>query len=114
MSTTNSFKQIMEEDALMFPPPPEIEEHVFGSLQILTMMGQAMELYIPKVFEMFILTLGGTVKEIDEAVKNELPEGAADPMQKAPRPAWLALCPTTKILTPLAKSPTHLTPHNTI
>ncbi len=79
MSTTNSFKQIMEEDALMYPTPPEIEEHVLGSLQILTMMGQAMELYIPKVFEMFILTLGGTVKELDQVVKSELPEGVADP-----------------------------------
>ncbi|MCC6724316.1 MAG: hypothetical protein IT258_07375 [Saprospiraceae bacterium] len=79
MSTTNSFKQIMEEDELRFPTPPEIEEHVLGSLQILSMMGQAMELYIPKVFEMFILTLGGTIKELDTAVKNELPEGSTDP-----------------------------------
>ncbi len=70
----------------MYPTPPEIEEHVFGSLQILTMMGQAMELYIPKVFEMFILTLGGTVKELDQAVKNELPEGAADPDADSPTP----------------------------
>jgi hypothetical protein len=69
----------MEEDEQRFPPPPEIEEHVLGSLQILSMMGQAMELYIPKVFEMFILTLGGTIKELDTAVKNELPEGSADP-----------------------------------
>ena len=86
MSTTNSFKQIMEEDALMHPTPPEIEEHVLGSLQILTMMGQAMELYIPKVFEMFILTLGGTVKELDQTVKNELLEGAADPDADSPTP----------------------------
>jgi hypothetical protein len=86
MNTNNSFKQIMEEDALMFPPPPEIEEHVLGSLQILSMMGQAMELYIPKVFEMFILTLGGTVKELDTAVKNELPEGAPDPDTESQTP----------------------------
>lgn len=77
----------------MFPPPPEIEEHVFGSLQILTMMGQAMELYIPKVFEMFILTLGGTVKEIDEAVKNELPEGAANPDAESPTPGMAGTLP---------------------
>lgn len=86
MSRTNSFKQIMEEDELMFPTPPEIEEHVFGSLQILTIMGQAMELYIPKVFEMFILTLGGTVKELDTAVKNELPEGTPDPDSESQTP----------------------------
>jgi hypothetical protein len=86
MSTDNSFKKIMEEDAQAFPTPPEIEEHVLGSLQILTMMGQAMELYIPKVFEMFILTLGGTVKELDEVAKNELPEGAANPDAENPTP----------------------------
>ena len=93
MSATNSFKQIMEEDALMFPPPPEIEEHVFGSLQILTMMGQAIELYIPKVFEMFILTLGGTVRELDQAVKNELPEGAPDPDADSPTPGMAGTLP---------------------
>ena len=93
MSTTNSFKQIMEEDALLFPPPPEIEEHVFGSLQILTMMGQAMELYIPKVFEMFILTLGGTVKELDQVVKSELPEGTPDPDADSPTPGMAGTLP---------------------
>ena len=86
MSTTNSFKQIMEEDALMYPTPPEIEEHVLGSLQILSMMGQAMELYIPKVFEMFILTLGGTIKELDTTVKNELPEATPDPDTESQTP----------------------------
>ena len=59
----------------MFPPPPELEESILGSIQILTIMGQAMELYIPKVFEMFILTLGGTIKQIDQAAKDELPDG---------------------------------------
>lgn len=71
---------------MMFPPPPEIEEHVFGSLQILTMMGQAMELYIPKVLEMFILTLGGTIKEMDQLAKNELPESATDADADGPTP----------------------------
>lgn len=99
MSTTNSFKQIMEEDELMFPPPPEIEEHVLGSLQILSMMGQAMELYIPKVFEMFILTLGGTVKELDTAVKNELPEGAPDPDTENHTPGMAGTTPTDEDLT---------------
>lgn len=87
MSATNSFKQIMEEDERRFPPPPEIEEHVLGSLQILSIMGQAMELYIPKVFEMFILTMGGTLRELDQmGSKNELPEGTPDPDMEPPTP----------------------------
>lgn len=78
MNTANSFKQIQEEDEHMFPPPPDMEEAILGSLRVLTIMGQAMELYIPKVFEMFILTLGGTIKEIDDAAKEENPDGAPD------------------------------------
>ena len=75
MNTANNFKRLLEEDITMFPPPPEIEENILGSLQILSIMGEAMELYIPKVLEMFILTLGGTIKEIDQVAKDELPDG---------------------------------------
>ncbi len=81
MNTANSFKQLLEEDEMLFPVPPEIEQNVFGSLQILSILGQAMELYIPKVFEMFILTLGGTIQELDQVAKEELPSG--DPSMDA-------------------------------
>jgi hypothetical protein len=72
MNTTNNFKQMMEEDEIRYPLPPDIETNVLGSLNILAMMGQAIELYIPKVFEMFIMTLGGTIKEIEETHSQEL------------------------------------------
>ncbi len=62
-----------EEDERSFPVPPEIEENVIGSLQVLAMMGHAMELFIPKAFEMFILTLGGTVKELEVATNENVP-----------------------------------------
>ena len=78
MSATNSFKQLEEEDLQNFPPPPEIEDNILGSLQVLTMMGQAMELFIPKALEMFVLTLGGTVKEIDQVAQESLP-GTPEP-----------------------------------
>ena len=65
MNTANSFLQMMEEDERMFPPPPEIEENVLGSLRIPAIMGQAVELYIPKLFEMFIATLGGSLRELE-------------------------------------------------
>lgn len=79
-TTKNSFKLMMEEDELRHPPPPDIEQSVLGSLQIVQMMAQAMELYIPKALEMFVLTLGGTVKELDEAGRsdNQLGESSRD------------------------------------
>lgn len=73
MSATNSFKQMQEEDLQRFPPPPDIEGNILGSLQVLTMMGHAMELFVPKALEMFILTLGGTVKKMDEVAHEALP-----------------------------------------
>lgn len=73
MSATNSFKIMQEEDLQNFPPPPDIEENILGSLKVLTIMGQAMELFIPKALEMFVLTLGGTIKEIDQVAGEALP-----------------------------------------
>ena len=66
---------MQEEDELNFPVPPDIEENVIGSLQVLTMMGHAMELFIPKALEMFVLTLGGTIKEIDGIPSDEPSSG---------------------------------------
>ncbi len=88
MNAANNFKRLQEEDEERFPPPPEIEENVFDSLRILGIMGQAMELYIPKAFEMFILTLGGTIREIDSAAQNNpdpaLGDAQIDPEDGAP------------------------------
>lgn len=74
-AANNSFLKMQEEDELNFPVPPDIEGNVIGSLQVLTMMGHAMEMFIPKALEMFVLTLGGTVKEIDGVASEELPGG---------------------------------------
>ena len=74
-TANNSFLRLQEEDERNFPVPPDIEENVFGTLQVLTMMGHAMELFIPKALEMFVLTLGGTIREIDGLPSDDLPNG---------------------------------------
>lgn len=74
-AANNSFLKIQEQDEQNYPVPPDIEDNIIGSLQVLTMMGHAMEMFIPKALEMFVLTLGGTVKEIDGVVNEELPDG---------------------------------------
>ena len=79
-ASKNSFLQMQEEDEMTFQVPPDIEENVIGSLQVLTMMGQAMELFIPKALEMFVLTMGGTIKEID-SVQNAENLSSGDPSE---------------------------------
>ncbi len=74
-AANNSFLQMQEEDELNFPVPPDIEDNLMGSLQILSMMGHAMELFIPKALEMFVLTMGGTLREIDGLPAEELLSG---------------------------------------
>ena len=74
-AANNSFLKLQEEDELNFPVPPDIEGNVIGSLQVLMMMGHAMELFIPKAFEMSVLTLGGTIKEIDGITTDGLTGG---------------------------------------
>lgn len=76
-AANNSFIAMQEEDNMNFPIPPDIEGNVIGSLQVLTMMGHAMEMFIPKALEMFVLTMGGTVKQIDGVNTDELPSGDA-------------------------------------
>lgn len=68
---------MMEEDEQKHPVPPDIEQSVLGSLQILQMMALAMDLYIPKALEMFVLTLGGTVKELDASSQSDAAFGEA-------------------------------------
>jgi len=80
-ASKNNFVQMQEEDDLNFPVPPDIEDNIIGSLQVLAMMGHAMELFIPKALEMFVLTLGGTVKEIDGMNTDSLSSG--DPSKDA-------------------------------
>ena len=76
-AANNSFIAMEEEDNMNFPIPPDIEDNVIGSLQVLTMMGHAMEMFIPKALEMFVLTMGGTAKQIDGVNNDELPNGGA-------------------------------------
>lgn len=72
---TNNFKLLEKENESLHPPPLELERSVFGSLQILQMMGLAMELYIPRALDVFLLTLQGTLGQMD---KDAMPPGVKD------------------------------------
>jgi len=65
MAERNSFKLLAEEQERLHVPPPEIEEHIFSNIHILSLMGKSMELFIPGAINLFIQILGGTPKLLD-------------------------------------------------
>ena len=65
MAEKNSFKLLAEEQERLHVPPPEIEDHIFNNLHILSLMGKSMEMFIPGAIDMFIQLLGGTPKMLE-------------------------------------------------
>jgi|GEM_PF-1295008 len=58
----NNFKRLQEGEERLHPPPPEIEDNLFSNLHILKLLGETVELYVPRVGELFISLLGGSIK----------------------------------------------------
>lgn len=67
----NSFKQLQEETEEKYQSPPEsIKENLDGSFNLIKMVGQMVELYLPRVFEIFVhLTGGETTEELQSGDK---------------------------------------------
>ena len=66
MNANNNFKLIGKEEEEMFPhPPPDTEKGVMGNIRTFQFMSNVLELYLPKIFEVFISLIGG-IKERDE------------------------------------------------
>ena len=73
MSSNNSFKQLGKEEEERYPhPPPETEMGVMGNVRVFQFMSNVLELYLPKVFEMFLSLIGGTSDSDDSS---ETPTG---------------------------------------
>ena len=70
----NSFKQLQEEEERQHPPPPEIEENIMGNMRFLKFFGEMIELFIPRMIEMFAAMLGGRTSSLgkEEVDKNEI------------------------------------------
>ena len=67
MSANNSFLKLMEEEEKQYPhAPPEIEKEITGSVRVMKFMGNVVELYMPRLFDMFLSMMGGKVNEIPE------------------------------------------------
>ena len=83
----NNFQRLQQEVETQHPPPPELREHIVDELRMLQFFGQALDLYLPRVLEAFVVWLGGTP---DRLGGEEPPDfghlrGGADPdLDRAP------------------------------
>ena len=56
----NNFQRLMqEEERRTPPPPPSIKNNLGGTMKVYRFLGQVVELYLPRVFDLFILLSGG-------------------------------------------------------
>lgn len=66
MGANNNFKKLMEEDEAIFIPPPIIEEKLEKSISSLDFFGRIIELFVPRIVELMIAMLGGTLEQLKE------------------------------------------------
>jgi len=73
METNNSFKQLGKEEENRYPhPPPETEMGVMGNVRVFNFMSNVLELYLPKILDMFVTMVGG----VSESSKATFKPGA--------------------------------------
>ena len=85
MANTNSFKQLEEEQMAMHPhTPPEIEQNIMGNMRFVRTMGNVIELYLPKVFELLVALMGGYTKDLKEGgSKDSAGDSPAGPTKRS-------------------------------
>jgi len=87
-TNNNSFKQLGQEEEEMYPhPPPETELGIMGNVRVFNFMSNVLELYLPKVFEVFISLVGGTSEpeKSDFLGKGHAQENENNDSEGAPR-----------------------------
>ncbi len=90
MEANNNFKKIMEEEEMIFSPPSLIEKKIVSNISFLDFFGRTIELFVPKIVELFVVMTGGTLEQLKTA---ELPnllaeEGESDGDYDATAPGY--------------------------
>lgn len=67
MKANNNFKKLMEEEEISFIPPALVKEKVASNISFLEFFGKTVELFIPRVVDLFIAMTGGTTSELKSA-----------------------------------------------
>ena len=78
MSANNSFKQLAEEEEKFPHPPPETELGIMGNVRVFHFMSDILELYLPRVFDIFIALVGGADQDADQPSKPGKPREDSD------------------------------------
>lgn len=72
MSTKNNFQLLAQEEEEQYPQaPPETELGVMGNLRTFTFLTDVLELYLPRVFDIFIALVGGSNDSADDGPKGK-------------------------------------------
>jgi len=74
----NNFKRLQEEDERIYREQHEekVLNSLLSSLNAFRLVGQMMEMYLPKIFEIFVIAVGGRVDD-----KPQPPSGSLPPSQ---------------------------------
>ncbi len=81
MATRNNFKELEEEQLGLYPhSPSEVENNVKGSMRLFSFVGDIVELYLPRVFDMFISLVGGERAPQQNSEEADLDEGDTPPI----------------------------------
>jgi hypothetical protein len=63
----NNFKILEEEEQGRYPgAPPQIESNIQNEMGILKMVGHIVDVYLPKVLELFIMITGGNTDRFNQ------------------------------------------------
>ena len=61
----NNFQRLQQEVERENPAPVELRENILDSMRMLDFFGQALNLYLPRVLETFVIWLGGTPDQLE-------------------------------------------------
>ena len=75
MEANNNFKKLMEEEEMSFAAPALVERKVVSNISFLEFFGRTIELFVPKIVELFIAMTGGTLEQLKGV---ELPDLLAE------------------------------------
>ena len=81
MAAKNNFKELEEEQLGLYPhTPSEVGNNVKGSMRLFSFVGDIVELYLPKVFDMLLSLVGGERAPQRGSSEADLDEDDASPI----------------------------------